>query len=85
MVIGLHTPHFLTEISESANFLVTQILFHTAVPFFAVCTGYLLAPKLSLGSDGLKSNYPVLLRQEKHLIPIYCIWTVLYLFFSIPD
>ena len=83
MVIGLHT-RFLAEISETANFIVTQILFRVAVPFFAVCTGYLLAPKLSLGPGSMNANYHVIIRQERHLIPVYCIWTVLYLFFSIP-
>lgn len=82
-VVGIHTG-LLKDINVTAGFIIVDIICRLAVPFFAICTGYFMGTKLALGEYKSVNNKIILLKQEKKLIYIYCVWTIVYLIFSLP-
>ena len=82
-VIGIHTRP-LSAVSRLSDFISADIIFRTAVPFFAVCSGYYLAPMLGnkegLTDGNLKAPFPLIAR----LLRLYVFWSVVYLIFELP-
>ncbi len=76
MIVAIHTGLF-SDVNETLSFAVVHILCRLAVPFFAIGTGYFLCRP----AQNLKA---VFWRQWKKLVILYGVWTVLYLFHSIP-
>ena len=74
-VIVVHTRAF-SDISELANFILCDIICRTAVPFFAVCTGFFLTKKLL--KDNISSWIPVKSAAIKTLL-LYINWSFFYL------
>ncbi|MBQ6185617.1 MAG: acyltransferase family protein [Bacteroidales bacterium] len=74
-VIGVHTRAF-SDISDWASFVFCDIICRTAVPFFAVCTGFFLTKKLL--KDHITSWIPVKSAAIKTLL-LYINWSVFYL------
>ena len=72
-VIGIHTRP-LSGFSGVADFFLCDILFRTAVPFFAVCTGYYLS--LRLKDNG--NNRP-LRKTILRILLLYIVWSLFYL------
>ena len=85
MIVAIHTGLF-SDVNATLNFVAVHIICRVAVPFFAVCTGYFLASRLEFGETLLKSchNIEIFLKQWKKLVLMYAVWSVLYLFYSIP-
>lgn len=85
LVIGIHTAIF-SDLNGTVYFVFVQIICRTAVPFFAVCTGYFIGIKLSFQNklEKTKANQAVFFRQWKKTINLYVAWSGLYLLFSIP-
>lgn len=75
-VIGIHTRP-LSGLSEVADFVLCDIIFRVAVPFFAVCTGYYLTQKLDSneGESGWASVKSLALR----VLLLYVLWSLFYL------
>ena len=46
LVIGIHTAVF-SDLNSTIYFAFVQIICRTAVPFFAVCTGYYIGTRVS--------------------------------------
>lgn len=71
-VVGIHTRP-LSDVFTLADFALTDILFRTAVPFFAVCTGFYLSKTIKdKGSlPGVKTASRILL--------LYIGWSLFYL------
>ena len=82
-VIAIHTSPFST-INEGLDFFVVQILARLAVPFFAVCSGYFALGRLRDENISSPESRGAFLQQWKKLILLYAVWTLLYLFLSIP-
>lgn len=80
-IIGIHTG-FFSDINQTLAFVFQNIIFRTAVPFFAVCTGFFLLPRLC---DTKKRNRSTFFGHEKKLIIMYAVWSGLYLLYSIPQ
>lgn len=83
LVVAIHTSLF-SDVSETLYFVTVQIICRLAVPFFAVCTGYFLGKRYDFGEQGSSGNRMMFLRQWKKLILLYAVWSVVYLFVSIP-
>ena len=85
MIVAIHTGLF-SDVDETLYFAVVQIVCRVAVPFFAVCSGYFLSSRLEFGETLCKSehNKGIFLKQWKKLAVLYAVWSVLYLFHSIP-
>lgn len=62
-IIGIHTG-FFSDINQTLAFVFQNIIFRTAVPFFAVCTGFFLLPRLC---DTKKRNRSTFFGHEKKL------------------
>ena len=71
-VIGIHTRP-LSDISEIADFFLCDIIFRTAVPFFAVCTGYYISKKIR------SNGYEPILRMAFRVLLLYVGWSLFYL------
>ena len=75
-VIGIHTRP-LSGLSEIADFFLCDVVFRTAIPFFAVCTGYYLTKKI----DNTDKNY--LWRNVSsmalRILFMYVAWSLFYL------
>ena len=86
MIIAIHTGLF-SDVGDVLYFSVVNILCRTAVPMFAVCSGYFLAQRLAFDTVLIKSkeNLRVLFRQWKKLVILYGVWSMLYLVYSIPS
>ena len=85
LVVGIHTSLF-SDVNETLYFVVVHIICRTAVPFFAICTGYYIGCRLEGFAQRRQdvSFKDLLLPQWKRVIKLYMIWTCLYLLFSIP-
>ncbi len=84
LVVGIHTALF-SDVNDTVYFVVVQIVCRMAVPFFAICTGYFLARKLKKGELLRDENSKrIFYNQWKKLIALYIVWTIVYLFYSIP-
>ena len=77
MIIGIHT-NLLFDVNPKVSFCL-HIVFSMAVPFFAVCSGYFLSRAIA------RKGFSAVRKQEKKIICIYAVWTVLYLLYSIPE
>lgn len=75
-VIGIHTRP-LSGLSEVADFVLCDIIFRVAVPFFAVCTGYYLTRKLD-SNDG-KSGWGTVKSLSFRVFLLYVLWSLFYL------
>ncbi len=75
-VIGIHTRP-LSGLSEVADFVMCDIIFRVAVPFFAVCTGYYLTQKLD-SNDG-ESGWLTVKSLALRVLILYILWSLLYL------
>ncbi len=78
-IIAIHTGP-LTDISETGNFMVVQILARMAVPLFFIISGFLLFSKI----DGEREwndyeNFAILKHSVFRIIKLYIIWSVIYL------
>ena len=52
LVVAIHTEPF-RDINDTVNFVFSQILCRSAVPFFAICTGYFLpVPSKQINTQG---------------------------------
>lgn len=85
MIVAIHTGLF-SDVNENLSFVVVNIVCRLAVPFFAVCSGYFIGGRLEFDKTMLCSshNKAVFIKQWKKLILLYGVWSVIYLFHSIP-
>lgn len=86
LVVVIHTALF-SDYNDTLNFVVVHIICRTAVPFFAVCTGYFLGGRLSFGDrlEKTRDNLNVFVHRWKKVFILYFVWSCLYLVFSIPS
>lgn len=75
-VIGIHTRP-LSGLSELADFVLCDIIFRVAVPFFAVCTGYYLTRKMDSMRGG--DSWPIVKSMAFRVLLLYFLWSVFYL------
>lgn len=75
-VIGIHTRP-LSVISGWADFFLCDIIFRTAVPFFAVCTGFYLTNRMD-SNNKVPSWSPVKSMILKTSL-LYVAWSLFYL------
>lgn len=75
-VIGIHTRP-LSGLSELADFVLCDIIFRVAVPFFAVCTGYYLTRKMDSMRSG--DSWPIVKSMAFRFLLLYFLWSVFYL------
>lgn len=85
MIVAIHTGVF-SEVHETLSFVVVHVICRMAVPFFAVCSGYFLVSQMEFDVTlrGNRHNRAVFLKQWTKLVQLYGVWTILYLFYSIP-
>lgn len=85
LIVAIHTSVF-SDIDKTLSFTVVDITCRVAVPFFAICSGYFITCRLEFGKTLQKSvsNRMVFWNQWNKLVRIYAVWTVIYLFHSIP-
>ena len=82
-VICIHTGPFI-DINTDLNFVVVQIISRIAVPFFFVSSGFLFFNKIDFSRSWKDQDNIFRLRNYMiRLFKIYCIWTLLYLPFTI--
>ena len=84
MVIALHTMRtFGTD--SNYGFFIINVVCRMAVPFFAICTGYFLGETYEQAEgDRRKKILASVVKQLKKLIILYCIWSLIYMIYSIP-
>ncbi len=75
-VVGIHTRP-LSGMSEIADFVLCDILFRVAVPFFAVCTGYYLTRKMDSNTEG--SGWYIIKSLAIRALLLYVLWSFFYL------
>ena len=75
-VIGIHTRP-LSGLSELADFVLCDIIFRVAVPFFAVCTGYYLTRKMDSMRGG--DSWPIVKSMAFRVLLLYFLWSVFYI------
>ena len=85
LVIGIHTAVF-SDLNSTIYFAFVQIICRTAVPFFAVCTGYYIGTRVSFRNrlEKTEANRAAFFRQWKKILTLYAVWTGLY-FYPILD
>lgn len=76
LVVAIHTQ-FLEDLNSNAYFVFNQLICRLAVPFFAACTGYFLCV-------GGGNKWSSCVRQEKKLVTLYFLWTLLYFLYLLP-
>ena len=83
-IIGIHSRVF-RSVSSRLDFVVSDILFRWAVPFFAICSGFYLAKKLKI-ADGravLDRDAGIIFkRRAQKALVLYLQWSLFYLLFS---
>lgn len=78
LVIAIHTALF-RDVDERLYFIFNELICRLGVPFFAICTGYYMCKQISnRGWNGV-------IKQEKKLLKVYGLWTVLYFLFLLPN
>lgn len=75
LVIMLHRKPFPADM-EFANFLLSNVLCHTGVPFFFMVSSFLFFRNIDPRKPESKG---ALWKTEKRLIILYVIWSVIYL------
>ena len=76
LVVAIHTSLF-SDVNGTLYFIFNELICRLGVPFFAICTGYYLCLKVK--------GYKIVWEQEKKLLKIYGLWTLLYFIFLIPN
>ncbi len=71
MIVAIHI-YPLASISETADFVLTRVLFRVAVPFFLMVTGYFVLPKALDKIDDLK-------KYTWKIVKLYLISILIYL------
>lgn len=87
MIVAIHCSLF-SDINETLNFAFCHVLFRLAVPFFAVCSGYYLADRLSFTNDRCEKtvrNKKVVFTFLIRNLKLYIVWSVIYLVILIPN
>jgi len=74
-VIALHTFFQNENLINNNRIFIT--IFHVAVPFFFITSGYLLFRKIELPLN--KKNSEIIFKYIKHIFKLYLIWTLIYL------
>ena len=80
LVVAIHTALF-RDVNQTLYFVFNELICRLAVPFFAICTGYYMCLKC----NGKEDLWEILWRQEKKLVKLYALWTLLYFLFLIPN
>ncbi|MBQ5979807.1 MAG: acyltransferase [Bacteroidales bacterium] len=75
-VISIHTRP-LSGLSELADFVLCDIIFRVAVPFFAVCTGYYLTRRMDSKRSG--NRWLMVKSMAFRVFLLYVLWSVFYL------
>lgn len=75
-VIGIHTRPLL-QWSGLADFVLCDIIFRTAVPFFAVCTGYYLTKRINT-EESVPNWLPIKSMLLKTML-LYVVWSLFFL------
>lgn len=78
-VIALHTIFLNKNLISNNRIFIT--IFHVAVPFFFITSGYLLFRKINFPLT--KKDERIILKYIKHILKLYIIWTLIYLPISI--
>ena len=87
LVITIHTEP-LSELSESANFILVHIIARVAVPFFIVCSGFFIGKRFEYVGrhiSNMKEARIALLKSSWKIFRLYLICSLIYLVLSIPD
>lgn len=79
LIIAIHLNLF-AEVNSILNFVTVDIVCRTAVPFFAMCTGYFMMGRL----DKNEGSKAVVWRHWKKIFVIYILWACIYLIYSVP-
>lgn len=82
-IIVIHTEP-LSTFNSFWNYFTVQIVARLAVPFFAVCTGFLMTRRVLVVQEDKSARREIILGYWKRIIRIYCFWSFVYLLFSIP-
>lgn len=86
-VIMLHTGLFLS-VNEELEFWFINTISRFAVPFFFASSGFLFFTKLDYKNDKIENsskNRKKFFRYIWRMFLLYIIWSVIYLFVSIPE
>lgn len=75
-VIGIHTRP-LSGFSEIADFFLCDVVFRTAIPFFAVCTGYYLTKKIDNSDNSDQKR--IVISMALRILFMYVTWSLFYL------
>lgn len=73
-VVLLHCHAFI-DYSEMLDFVVTDVLTRVAVPFFFICSGWLLFRKMSIG----EIDFYRVKKTTSRLVRMYFFWTLIYI------
>ncbi|MCH5174293.1 MAG: acyltransferase [Prevotellaceae bacterium] len=78
LVVAIHTALF-RDVDDKLYFIFNELICRLGVPFFAICTGYYMYKQIA------DSGWNGIVKQEKKLLKIYGLWTVLYFLFLLPN
>lgn len=76
LFVVINHTHPLYAVNKTADFLTTDVIARTAVPFFFAATGFLLERQIN---DRGVDKRVAIIRYERKVLGLYCIWTVIYL------
>ena len=79
MIVMIHVPPYTGTDTAAGAFLdliLKRYLLRIAVPFFFVCSGYLLYRKTAKGAFSMQPTW----KYVKKLLRLYIIWSVLHLY-----
>ena len=78
LVVAIHTALF-RDVDDKLYFIFNKLICRLGVPFFAICTGYYIYKQIA------DNGWNGIVKQEKKLLKIYGLWTVLYFLFLLPN
>ena len=70
-VVAIHTQPFIEK-----KYYLYSLIIRSAVPFFFMCSGYLLYSKIEVSNDDYRI---VILNYVKKIAQLYLIWSIIYL------
>lgn len=86
-IVMIHIDIF-SDMNSALNYFTVNILTRIAVPFFFAVSGFFFVKSLDFSKkktlSKTKSNFKRLKKTEWRIIVLYAVWTVIYLFWSMP-
>lgn len=84
MIVGIHTALFW-DVNSTLYFIVVNVVFRMAVPYFAICTGYYLTRVMDRENLEISEKRKYFFRHFLKIVAMYAVWSVVYLIYQVPS